>query len=139
MRMKRVQGGWVPAENEASAYTIKTEHGEEREFTVVKKRNAKFSSKFWAMVDLVAANQDKINFSTVKQGRERMIFAACLILRLGEFWGKNKEHFERKSFAFANMKEDEFAENYNQILDVYLKHFVPMNKEDFERELMAFV
>lgn len=138
MLMERCQGGWKPADNEASAYSLKAQPGQLHDFKVTKPRNARFSRKFWSMVSLVANNQDRIQYSTVKQGNERLIFAACYILKLGEFWGKNKEHFERKSFAFNNMSEDEFSECYNQILDVFLKHFVKVDQKEFERELLSY-
>lgn len=138
MLQERVKGGWKPADNEAAAYTLKAKYGEIHEFKITKPRNVKFNRKFNAMVDLVAANQNKIDFCTVKQGRERMKYAACFILKLGEFWGPDKQYFERVSFKFKDMTEEDFSEIYNQILDVFLKYFVPMNKPDFERELLSF-
>lgn len=138
MLQQRVKGGWKPADNEMAAYTLKAKYGEIHDIKISKPRNVKFNRKFNAMVDLVAANQSKIAFSTVKQGRERLKFAACFILKLGEFWGPNKEYFERVSFKFKDMDEDEFSEIFDQILDVFLKYFIPMDKPDFERELLSF-
>tara|TARA_R110000803_G_scaffold174446_2_gene237053 strand:- start:1103 stop:1522 length:420 start_codon:yes stop_codon:yes gene_type:complete len=138
MILRRTKGGYEPADSESAEVALKHEAGELVECKITRKRNIKFSRKFWAMVNLVAHNQDKIEFSTNAQGSHRLIYAACHILHLGTFWGKDKQHFERKSFAFHNMKEDEFEECYNQILDCFLKHFVPMGKDDFERELLGF-
>lgn len=138
MIFRRTQGGISPADGEASDALLKMKPGDLTEWKLVGTRNVKFNRKFNAMIDLVAANQDRIEFSTKKQGNERMKFAVCHILGLGEFWGKDKQHFERNSFAFHNMDEETFAECYNQILDCCLKYFVPMGKDDFERELISF-
>lgn len=138
MIFRRTQGGISPADSEASDTLLKMKAGDLSEWKLVRQRNVKFNAKFNAMIDLVASNQNRIEFSTKKQGNERMKFAVCHILGLGEFWGKDKQHFERKSFAFHNMDEEEFEECYNQILDCCLKYFVPMGKDDFERELLGF-
>lgn len=136
--LRRIEGGYVPADEEAAQWALKDKPGDIRRFKLIKERNPLFNAKFNAMVDLVAANQDRIQFSTKKQGNERLKYAACYMLKQGDFWGKNNEHFTRKSFAFGNMDEEEFEEIYNQFLDLYLKHFVPMEKEDFRRELEGF-
>jgi len=138
MIFRRTQGGIAPADSEASDTLLKQKPGDLTKWKLVGTRNVKFNRKFNAMIDLVAANQDRIEFSTKKQGNERMKFAVCHILGLGEFWGKDKQHFERQSFAFHKMDEETFAECYNQILDCCLKYFVPMGKDDFERELIGF-
>lgn len=136
--MKRIESGYAPADDESAEWALKDKPGDLRRFKAINERNPKFNAKFNAMVDLVAANQERIQFSTKKQGNERLKYAACYMLGLGEFWGKNNEHFTRKSFSFGNMDETEFEEVYNQFLDLYLKHFVPMDKDDFRRELEAF-
>ena len=138
MIFRRTQGGLTPADSEASETLLKIEAGGLTEWKLVRLRNVKFSAKYNAMIDLVAANQERIEFTTKKQGNERMKYAVCHILGLGTFWGKDKQHFERQSFAFHNMDEETFAECYNQILDCCLKYFVPMGKDDFERELIGF-
>jgi len=138
MIFKRSPDGLAPADNEASEMMLKIEAGKLTEWKLVRKRNVKHAAKFWKMIDMVASNQERIKFSTVKQGRERLLHGICYMLRLGEFWGKDNIFFERKSFAFENMDEAEFTECYNQILDCCLKNFVPMGKDDFERELLSF-
>lgn len=138
MILRRIKGGYEPADNDSSAMAMKHKTGDLVECKLIKSRNPKFNAKFNAMIDLVASNQDRIPFSTRKQGRDRLLYAACHILQLGEFWGPDKQHFERKSFAFANMDEDEFSECYSQILDCFLMHFVKVGKEDFERQLLGF-
>jgi len=138
LMIKTNAGHYAPCDEVSARWASKDEVGDTRNFTSVDKRNAAFSRKFWAMVNLVAANQERIEFDTAKQGQDRLIYAACHILGLGEFWGKDKQHFERVSFAFHNMDEEAFAECYNQILGCFLKYFVPMDKEQFERELISF-
>ena len=136
---KCTEHGYYPANSEAVKTFMADKKGSFRNFTTKNERNPKFNAKFNAMIDLVAANQERIKFTTKKQGNERLKYAACYMLKLGEFWGNENQHFTRKSFSFNNMKEDEFAEVYDQFLDLYLQHFVPMGKEDFKRELEGFL
>lgn len=129
---------FVCVDEVSKEYARKVKLGEDRKFKISKPRNIKFHRKFYAMIDLVAQNQEKIEYSTAEQGRNRMVYAVMYILKRGSFWGPKKEHFERDSISFANMDELEFEQLYSEALDVYLKHFVPMDKDEFERELLGF-
>lgn len=130
--------GYQPACEDSQEMFNKGEFGRVEEWERKGVRNAKFSRKYWAMINLAAQNQDKIKYDTTKQGKDRMHYAAMLILRRGDFFGKDDAQFIPKSIAFANMKEDEFSEVYQEVLSVILRYFVPMDKEDFERELISF-
>lgn len=139
MIFKRIQGGLIPFDSEACEKLNKLKEGDEVMVDIKKPRNLKFHKKFFAMLTLVLNNQEKIQASTVKQGQERLLYAAMYILKRGEFWGPEKQHFERESISFASMSEDEFEDFYNEVLDVFLMYFMPKtNKEDFERELLGF-
>lgn len=129
---------FVCTDDVSREYAAKIKLGEDLKFKFSKPRNLKFHKKFFAMLNLVLQNQDRIDYSTTEQGLDRLLFAVMYVLKRGTFWGRNKEHFERASISFANMGEIEFGQLYTETLDVCLKHFCPMDKEDFERELLGF-
>lgn len=129
---------FVCTDDVSREYASKVKIGEDRLVKISLPRNIKFHRKFWGMIDLVSQNQDRIEYSTPKQGRDRMIYAVMFILKRGVFWGPNKEHFERDSISFASMDEIEFGQLYTEVLSVCLKYFCPMEKENFERELLGF-
>ena len=130
--------GYQPACQESQEIFSKSKIGNLERWERKQVRNVGFHKKYWSMITLVAKNQEKIEYSTDKQGKERIHYAAMLILRKGSFFGKDDAQFIPDSISFGNMKQDDFEELYNQVLDVLLKHFVPINKEDFERELIGF-
>jgi hypothetical protein len=138
MILRRTKGGYEPADNESAEMALKHKAGDLVECTITKKRNIKFHRKFFAMVSLVMRNQEKIQYSTTKQGQERLLYAAMYILKRGSFWGPEKQHFERDSISFANMSEDDFADFYSEVLDVFLMYFVQVGTAEFERELLNF-
>ena len=135
---KVAQDTFVCIDDVSKEYAAKVKIGEDRKVSMTLPRNVKFHKKFWGMIDLVAQNQERITYATSKQARDRMIYAIMYILKRGDFWGPNKEHFDRHSISFASMDEIEFGQLYTETLDVCLKHFVPMAKEEFERELLGF-
>lgn len=137
--LKKVAADTFVAVDEVSKeYISKIPFGSIRRVKITSPRNVKFHNKFFAMIDLVAQNQERIQFSTASQGRERMLYAISYLLGRGEFWGPDKQHFERDSISFASMGEEEFSLLYTEVIDCCLKNFVPMGREDFERELLSF-
>jgi hypothetical protein len=130
--------GYQPACQESQEIFSKSKFGNLERWERKQVRNVGFHKKYWSMITLVAQNQEKIEYSTATQGKERIHYAAMLILRKGSFFGTDNAQFIPASISFGNMKQDDFEELYNQVLDVLLKHFVPMDKEDFERELIGF-
>lgn len=119
-------------------YAAKVKMGEDRKVKITEPRNIKFHRKFFAMIDLIAHNQERIEYSTGEQARERMLYAIMYILKRGHFWGPNKEHFERDSISFAKMDEMAFDQFYNEAIDVCLKYFVTTGKDELEQELLGF-
>jgi len=135
---KVAQDTFVCIDDVSREYAAKVKLGEDRKIKITLPRNIKFHNKFWAVIDMVAQNQSRIEYSTPKQGRERMIYAVMYILKRGSFWGRDNEHFERDSISFASMDDIEFGQLYTEVLDVCLKYFCPMDKDDFEMELLSF-
>ena len=135
---KVAQDTFVCIDDVSREYAAKIKLGEDRKFKFSKPRNIAFHRKFFAMLNLVLQNQDRIDYSTTEQGQDRLLYAIMYILKRGTFWGPNKEHFERDSINFVKMDEIAFGQFYTEVLDVCLKYFCPMDKEDFEMELLSF-
>ena len=87
--------------------------------TITQPRNLGFHKKFFALIKMVYQNQEHYNNSD--DLRHDLIVSAGFYETRVNFFG---EEIQRaKSISFSSMKQDEFDELYNRVLDEIVKHF----------------
>ena len=104
---------------------------------VKKPRNGKFHKKFFALLHVVFGNQDK--YSNMED----------LLTEIKLKTGHYTEHITTKgivvyipkSISFAKMDELQFQMFYSKVIDVVLRDFLPMDKNDLDsmvNEVLSF-
>ena len=93
---------------------------------ITQPRNIGFHNKFFALINMVYNNQEHYNNS--EQLRKDLIISAGFYDTHVTVWGEEVQ--TAKSISFGSMKEDEFKELYNRVLDEIIKHF------HFEKQLI---
>ena len=99
------------------------------------KRNVQFNRKIFALLKIVFQNQSK--YDNMEDLRTEM--------KLKSGWyqthitTKGKLIYIPKSMSFSEMDAIEFEEIYSKFIDIALKHFVPMDKQELEMEIIRFV
>ncbi len=99
------------------------------------KRNYKFHKKMFALLSIVFRNQNK--YDTLEDLRTEM--------KLKSGW--YTEHLTMKqgiiyipkSMSFADMDALEFEDVYSKFIDIALRDFIPMNKQELEEEIVRFM
>lgn len=154
---QKTPNGLVPASVEAQELFDKIKDGELVTVEVKKKRNLKFQRKYFSMLNFAVANQGKIpdetafrDYCQAKAGHGIMLKiddhtkTLCRYLckenngsyiedANGNYW-----YVQGDSIAFQNMKEDEFEKLYSDVWAVIQADFIPMDREDLERELNGY-
>lgn len=87
--------------------------------TYVKKRNAKFHRKFFALINMVYQNQERYN--NYDELREHLTIASGYFNFSYDLDGV--EIKKAKSISFAAMDETEFNDLYNAVTDTIIKYF----------------
>jgi len=82
-------------------------------------RNIKFHRKFFALIKMVYQNQERYN--NIEHLRKDLIISAGFYDSRVNLYGE--EINEAKSISFASMKQIEFDDLYNRVLDEIVKHF----------------
>lgn len=130
------QGGvLIPADSECIDNMQKVKNGDTIMVEYKPKRNYQFHKKAFALLNLVLQNQDKYNNLT------------DLLTEFKLKAGHYQEHISLKkgiiyipkSISFAEMDELEFGEIYNKFIDIALRDFVTMSKEDLEKQIINFM
>lgn len=124
-----------PLDKEAIEALSKIPNGSEVLIEYKPKRNAKFHRKGFALLNLVLQNTDK--YTNIND----------LLVEFKLKSGHYEEHITTKgilmyipkSIAFAEMDEAEFESIYSKWIDIALKHFVQMDKEELERQVINFI
>lgn len=123
----RTLSGFKTAYDSDFELAKKIKIGEVYEYEYKKPRNYRFLKKFFALVKMVYDNQEQ--YTNIEHLRKD------LIIESGNYDLRHDLHGveirEAKSISFANMKEEEFSELYNSVVDVVVKHF------HFDREEIA--
>tara|TARA_B100001250_G_scaffold178716_1_gene153599 strand:+ start:455 stop:877 length:423 start_codon:yes stop_codon:yes gene_type:complete len=129
IRLKKAFGVLVPSLPEDEEKMKGWTNEEIIEVNVRKPRNPKFHRKFFALVGLVFANQEKYT------NREDLLVE--LKIRTGHY----KEHINYegltiyipKSISFEKMDELEFEKFYNKVIDVVLQNFMKVDRNEMDR------
>ena len=87
--------------------------------TYVKKRNAKFHRKFFALINMVYQNQERYN--NYDELRKHLTIASGYFNLTHDLDGVEQK--EAKSISFASMDETEFSDLYNAVIDTIIRYF----------------
>lgn len=100
--------------------------GEFLKCEIKKPRNVKFHKKFFALINMIFDNQEV--YKNVDRLRKDLTIEAGFYDEWVDFQGVIQR--EAKSISFSKMKQDEFDNLYNRVLDEIVKHF------NFEKQLI---
>jgi len=129
---KKTSTGFAPACKEAQEWYDKTNLGQLVELTGNRTRNLSHHRKFFALLGMVVNNSDE--YDTVDQFR----FILMATLQRGkwiEVKNASRPMFIPDSINFKSMSQAEFDVLYNDSINAILKFFIPIGREDLEREL----
>ena len=133
--MKSQGGVLIPADNDCIENMQKVKNGEVVMIEYKPKRNVLFHRKAFALLNLVLQNQDKYENITD--------LLVEFKLKAGHYnhhlTTKGKIIYIPKSISFAEMDELEFSDIYNKFIDIALRDFVTMSKEDLEKQIINFM
>ncbi len=131
-------GALRPAEPAAEALLARISHDEMVRVEIKKPRNLAHHRKFWALMNLVAQNQDHyrdanevcdaFKFAIGHYDEQRFVIA-----------GETYVHKRPRSISFAKMDQIGFADFYDRAIQFLITEVIPgLNREDLERELLEF-
>ena len=144
INLKKVFGGFVPADPQATEYMDKQANGTYLTCEIKKPRNGKFHRKYFALLNtgfewwnpfVPEIENDIQKYGVPEKNFER--FRKEVIILAGYcdpvFNTRGELRLEAKSISFANMDDDVFADLYDKTLNVLLK-LAPshIKKQDFE-------
>jgi hypothetical protein len=136
---KAVNNTLYACDQDGAEFIRRLRTGETVHVKAVRKRNIQFHRKFFAMLDYVFdvwEPQDvevpqylSVRGITPEKNKER--FRKDLIILAGYFDStirvNGEIRIEAKSMSFASMDEDTFAELYNKVVDVAIRHIQALN------------
>lgn len=122
IRVEKKHGVFVPSLPQDADYFESIPSGEIFEFDFIKKRNAKFHKKYFAMLNTVVQHTEK--WENVEQIRPIILISAG---HCDTIWNPVTGAFEQhaKSINWAQMDEVKFSRLYQDSLTIILKHFMP--------------
>lgn len=133
--MKGADGKLIPCSDKSIAKVAQMKSGDIVLLDYKPKRNYQFHKKGFALLNLIFENQDK--FDTLEALRTEMK------LKAGHYeihvTLKGKPIYIPKSMSFADMDEEEFTEIYSKFIDIALKHFVSMDKQELENAILRYI
>lgn len=133
--MKSQGGILIPADNECVESMQKVKNGDTVMIEYKPKRNVMFHRKAFALLNLVLQNQNKyqnINDLLTEFKLKAGHYQEHISLKKGVI-------YIPKSISFAEMDELEFGELYNKFIDIALRDFVSMSREDLEKQIINFM
>lgn len=133
---RKTHGGvLIPGDESVQDKMQKVENGTDLIIEIKFKRNPLFHRKAFALLNLVFQSQDR--YKTLED----------LLIEFKLKSGHYQEHittkgkviYQAKSIAFDEMDQIEFEELYSKWIDIALLHFVSMEKQELETELLRFM
>ena len=131
---KGADGKPIPSSDKSIDKMSKIKIGEPFLMDYKPKRNYEFHKKGFALLNLIFENQDK--YDTFEELRTEMVLKAGWYRE--HITTKGKLIYIPKSMSFAEMDEIEFAEIYSKFIDIALKHFVTMDKQELEDAILRY-
>ena len=131
---KGADGKLIPCSDKSIAKVSKIKSGDMFLMDYKPKRNYQFHKKGFSLLNLIFENQNK--YDNMEDLRTEFKLKA----------GHYEEHITTKgivmyipkSMSFADMDEFEFAEIYSKFIDIALKHFVSMDKQELEEAILRY-
>ena len=128
---KRRDGSLIPETEEDAIVLEQMAQGETWCFSVHRERNAKHHRKFFSLIRVVWDNLPEVmddHYPDIEHLR------AEITMKAGHFTTFTTTKGERvylpKSIAFDKMDQTEFDAFYSKCVDIILKHFLPVERED---------
>lgn len=100
---------------------------------ITQPRNLGLHKKFFALIRMVFQNQE--HYKNMEHLRKDLIISAGFYEERVTIYGEIIQ--EAKSISFGSMKEDEFQELYNRVLDEVVTHF-HFDKEDIIKNVEQY-
>lgn len=137
--MIKTENGLKPA-NETDRVSLgKVKYNDVLRCTTIDQRNYMFHRKFFAMLKLAFMNMPEKygrNFPTMDALRSFLIISAGWNDSYLDLQGNVQ--YQAKSVSFDKMKQSEFEELYSAVIDVILQYFIPIERTEFELEILNF-
>jgi len=129
---RKVNGKLCPADERAERIIKKLSDDDMVESKTLKGRVYGFHKKYYAMIGIIWANQDKY---TVKQHFDNEVK-----LRAGHcdvyITPEGETRYNVKSISFESMDQIDFEKFYNVVLDQCLEYFIPgLMREEIQQEI----
>lgn len=131
---RTADGKLIPSSEKSIKIFNKVKIGEEILIDYKAKRNVQFHKKGFSLLNIVFQNQDI--YRNLEDLRVEFRLKAGYYTE--HITTKGKLIYIPKSMSFAEMDENEFEEIYSKFIDIALKHFVKMDKRDFEDAILRF-
>ena len=131
----KTQNGLIPDGDDTREILNKVKNGDGVILDYKPKRNIFFHRKAFALLNLVLANQNRytnINDLLVEFKLKAGHYQEHLTT-------KGKIIYIPKSISFAEMDELEFSDIYNKFIDIALRDFVSISREDLENQIINFM
>lgn len=132
---KGADGKLIPCSDKSIDKVFKIKSGDIVLMDYKSKRNVMFHRKGFALLNLIFENQDK--YDNLESMRKEFL------LKAGHYdihvTLKGVPLYIPKSMSFAEMDELEFAEIFSKFIDIALKHFVTMEKQELEEAILRYI
>jgi len=134
---QRTLTGMKAYDTDAEKLLAKIKINEVFEADVVRSRNAKLSSKYWVLVNLILPHQTRYKTREALSNAIKQQLGYCDV-----YPARNANEapvIEYHSIAFAKMNNDDFTVFYQAVIDFVITVIVPgLDEGDLRRELEAF-
>ena len=126
---RRGEHGLVPLDDELPGWK-RIKHGDIVDIEYVQPRSQKFHRLFFALLKLVADNQEKYSMDEILDVVKIGAGHTRVIAMPGDFVFRVP-----KSISFASLDDDEFAAFFRSAVDFVISDLIPFNREALLREV----
>lgn len=126
---RRDEHGLVPLDDELPGWK-RIKPGDIVDIEYVRPRSQKFHRLLWALLKLVADNQEKYGMDEILDVVKIGVGHTRVIAMPGDFVFRIP-----KSISFASMDEDEFSAFFRSAVDYIISDLIPFNREALLREV----
>jgi len=132
---KTADGKLLPSDEKSINIFSKVKIGETILVDYKPKRNYNFHKKGFSLLSIVFQNQN--TYDNLEDLRTEFKLKAGWYQE--HVTTKGKIIYIPKSMSFATMDNIEFEEVYSRFIDIALKHFVTMDKQELENQILRFL
>lgn len=126
---RRGEHGLVPLDDELPGWK-RIKPGDIVDIEYVRPRSQKFHRLLWALLKLVADNQEQYGMDEILDVVKIGVGHTRVIAMPGDFVFRVP-----KSISFASLDDDEFADFFRSAVDFVISDLVPFNREALLREV----